>query len=529
MRRYAGVQLGYFEPGHVETLCYAEGRDHPLARTALYHEIAHENLTSWSSIGQFAQALNHIAPHVTLGASPDPFVCLGLLADASRQTHEGFATYSQLMYIYQRFGQPGFDDALSHLPEDYRMAATRFFLISKHLTSGNEKFDFGAVALAVRSFAIAALNVDIFQSHQAICNETKVEVVRYLSDVSRSPDERLAHFASVFTGGDAEELRQILISMLTEVTTELEALEGDPAAMELKHAEFSRSINPLVMKALQRHGHVDLTILNQAEFRPKVENFLASAAQHYQIDPVLLMPRWSDVTDPLRKQDQKAHHVEFSDAQMKYKDIEQITHRDLCAFLDRAIAQHRPAVVALMPTDLNETAWVLDAAVRDDNDNFRAGVSVARAAQRSLRHVIDDFNEHRIAVVVFDGLLDALSTEARTVILQHCNRAYVFCTVVSLAQIQALSAQLLGDRCAALMLHDAIGHNALLVVKDDSARRHLVAILAEDVVPRYEFFLRREFDFEARTCKRDLDGEVLLAAWHYTYGPCSDFIRASRS
>jgi hypothetical protein len=156
--------LGYYSPGHSETICHVEGRDDALARTALQHEEAHENLNSWSTIGQYSTYLTNIDALVPrVGIPPDPLICLQMLVDASRQTHEGFATFSQLMYILARFGINAFNESFDRLPKFYRRCAGKFAVLFR-LIAGNDAFFVQPPSIvAVRSFAIVALNVDIFQ------------------------------------------------------------------------------------------------------------------------------------------------------------------------------------------------------------------------------------------------------------------------------------------------------------------------------------------------------------------------------
>jgi hypothetical protein len=523
-------QLGYFQPGHVETLCHSEGRNHPLARTALYHEIAHENLTSWSTIGLFAQALSRIAARLPKGHTdpPDPLLCLATVVDSSRLTHEGFATFAQLMYIgYCRFGYEELDDSFRRLPREYQSAAGKFLVIRHELTRDAGSFDSSATALAVRTFAIAALNVDIFRRVGSFHHQMKADLASYFADPFNNPDARLEALLTSLVYRKAEPLRLTIQKMLSTFTEERALVrDGDRASLEIKLAQFSHRINRAVLKYFAKRSCVDPTALDYEARKACVTRFLASAVQHYGLDPQsFLNIQWPSSVDPLQKQHEKRHRVEFADAPQNFGDVPVVSIPALSDFLSDAQARGACTAIALLSGNKAETTWGLDAATRDDTSRYRTGVATRRAGLSQLPEVLAFARALNTPLVVLDGLLEIVSAPAGEVVLRDSHRLYIFCPVVSIAQVERFAQRWITPPSSVLMLTNAIDHHALLIVREQDAQRSLIAILAEDVVPRYEYFLSRAFHYESRIADPVADAELLLAAWVYSYGPCSQFLR----
>jgi hypothetical protein len=522
-------QLGYFQPGHTETVCHVEGRNHPLARTALQHEVAHENLTSWSTSGFYSRVLSNVASALPEnGNYPDPLLCLATIVESARETHEGFATFAQLVFILsRRFGYEAYVDSIHRLPDDYRSAAGKFILLWRELDPDEPLRDPYATHLAVRAFAIFALNVDIFQRLGRFYDQLHVDLRAYLAEPKNNPDARFNAVLQAILCGEERPLMRVLRRMLIDINSEIDLVDN-PERREALLAAFSRRVNALVLKHFHRRKPVDLTILSVDNMKSAVIQFLDSAAQHYGISRERLQPRWRTPGDPVQQQHEKRHIIEFSDARHDFLNQPLRSLRSLANFLRGAREHGIPTMAALLSDGRrDDSMWMIDAAARHSFAKFSTGVVISRSAHSSLPEVLEFMHMLDTPVALLDVLLDSVSTSARETLLIKSQRLYMFCPMVSIASIQRTADMFIERPAVAVMLRDAIDHHALLLVRERTYRRSLVAVIAEDSVPRYEYFLQRTFEFTTRKADPIVDAEPLLAAWVYAYGPCADFLRTT--
>lgn len=510
--------LGYFTPGHCETICHVDGRDHLLARTALRHEEAHENLTSWSTSGLYSAQLSEIDRDVGAGIPPDPLTCLAMVVDSSRETHEGFAAFTQLMHIGFHFGMKAAHEAFDRLPLYYRQCATRFFVLYYEIASEDRFFFQPPSIVAVRSFALVALNTDIFRRVGSFHGLFKAELATYLADRSNNPDTRFKAVLTSVLNGEVNELMTTIRAMLRRAINKAESLQSDLPEQKVQAARFSQRLNTAVLKYYGRRLSVDLTILNPNGIHSAINTFVRSAAAHYEFDPTRLLARRWLPNDPIRKVRFKAHRVEFSDAELLWD--QPIENMDT---LEAFLRTHYGRVVVTVSTlDSQGSAWMIEAAARIVPAEFKTGVLTCRSASTNLSQILGFLRYYDTALVVMEGLVH--NDEWKSCLLSETYRLYVFATMVSVEHVEELAVWL-GDSCSALILTEAFGHHALLIINRHDRAQRIIAVVAEDIVARFTQYLDPKFACQTRDADPVLDAEPMLAAWVYTYGPFARFLR----
>ncbi|HEV7238439.1 MAG TPA: hypothetical protein VGQ36_04300 [Thermoanaerobaculia bacterium] len=351
----------------------------------------------------------------------------------------------------------------------------------------------------------------------------KAELAAYLADRTNNPDARFDTVFSSVLNGDVNPLLTKIRTRLREVIVHAETLQSDDSAQKVQAAKFSQEVNTAVLEQYAKRMQVDLTILNQEGLRSYEHAFISSAAVHYGFDATDLLDRRWLPNDPVMKIREKPHRVEFSDAELTFDQPIESMH-DLERFLVWSRARGARTVVTLSPQDEKGSAWVLDAAARIDATEFRTGVAICRSAHTDLSELLGFARSFDTAVVVLEGLVHT-SASWKDTLFGEAPRLYIFATRVAVAHLERLAENWLGASCSALILKEAFGHHALVIISTRDRAQRIIAIVAEDVVSRFENHLNPKLMCQSRHADPVVDAEEMLAAWVYAYGPCSNFLR----
>lgn len=443
-----------------------------------------------------------------------------MLVAASRETHEGFAMTAQLLYIMRRFPRGEVDAAVNSVPLEYRDATGLFAILWKTIEP-EPRFDSHATMLAVRAFAIAALNIDILH-RVSFTSHVVADLADYLHDPQNNPDARLRGLIAVAEDGKLGGLLPLVQALLARVTEECRGLE-DRDARESLFFDFSRTVNETVLRHFSRRLSVDLTLLDESETFARLKALVEAAAAYYNLDPAPLLGGFGGRRSP----NWKRHAIEFSDRAADYS-IAQLNLDSLAGLMRDGQTSGVNSVATLIPLDATEERWLATVAMRSEFTTFSAEASTY-CAIASLSELLAVLSSCDTRPVILDVILNGIGAVARDAFLQFCSQLYIYCGIVSIANLEEEVDRWLGSsdpsKCNVTLLRRAIDHHSIVIMRPGSGRI-IMAVIDEYLVGRYEYYLSRRFTFESRDIDLLRDAVPLLVAWSFTYGPSADVLKA---